>query len=223
MNTTIRNTALASILFAAASGAAFAQSSATLSVTGTIKPASCTPTISGGGIVAYGTVSAKTLSSTSATRLPQKSSQLTITCNAATRVGFTLQDNRTGTLNPSASGMLPGDDSNKLGAGKVGGKTIGTYQLNFPQQATADGATVGTIYNQAGSNTWDEPAVGVYSQDASIRTTSWGTTGSKTPGAFTTIVQPFTIDFVIGKTSELPDLTQEVPIDGSATIAIKYL
>ncbi|MGA4583632.1 DUF1120 domain-containing protein [Enterobacter hormaechei] len=69
MNAMFKKGMLASALAVVASSA-LAASSVDIQVTGKIVPSSCTPTfISGGGIADYGTISASSLNSTSATPL----------------------------------------------------------------------------------------------------------------------------------------------------------
>lgn len=235
MNTTIRNTALASILFAAASGAAFAAETADLSVKGTIKPAACTPTLSGGGIVDFGTISANSLSQTESTVLPTKYVTLNVTCDAATKVGVKTIDNRAGTVSTSVAQntkVIPSySPSNLYGVGAIDGKNIGAYALRFGATGyapTADGETVDGMYNNNdwSSSTWmsnTKAAAWEGIDQPGNRTFSWGPVGSTAPAAYKTISQPIQIIMGISKISDLPALTKELAIDGSATISIKYL
>jgi len=56
-----------------------------------------------------------------------------------------------------------------------------------------------------------------------IRYFSWAEADGATPYAYTTVVQPLTIQtWIIGRTA-LPDMTTGIPLDGSVTIALYYL
>lgn len=228
MNTTIRNTALASILFAAASGA-FAAESADLTVKGVIKPAACVPTLTGGGIFDFGTISASALSDTAAYTLPVKKGSVTVTCDAATKVAVTFADNRTGTANQSAAAAVGYFPTWIFGAGSVAGKNVGAFAISYGSivgQATGDGSEVTILYShdKGASGNWsvlpNATSYGVIPDATAISFAAWG---NSKPNAYKTVVLPINVELAVGKVSELPPLTQEVPIDGSATIAVKYL
>jgi len=114
------------------------------------------------------------------------------------------------------------------GLGAVNGTNIGAYQVNFGNTATADGGNAPTIYAQGGTTgTWTVAstlgrAVGL-SSISGLRYFSWAAADGATPYAYTTVVQPLTIQTgIIGRTS-LPDMTSGIPLDGSVTIALYYL
>ncbi|CAG2127730.1 DUF1120 domain-containing protein [Cupriavidus plantarum] len=225
MNTTIRNTALASILFAAASGAAFAAETADLSVKGVIKPAACNVTFAGGAIVDFGTIVASTLSATAPTILPSKETSFTISCDAATKVGWNTVDGRAGTANTAAGQAIFNNSTAWFGVGSVSGKNIGTYTIDMrgtSQTQTADGTNVDRINSHDSGATWANNASLATTNDAA-RVMSWAPTGTLIPGSYKNITQPLKITLGIGRTSELPALTQEIPIDGVATLMVKYL
>ncbi|CAG4905894.1 DUF1120 domain-containing protein [Paraburkholderia gardini] len=220
-----KNTLLAALL-AATSVGAFAADSVDLKVIGTIVPASCTPTISGGGIVDFGRIPASSLSATAATLLPAKNATLTVTCDAPVAVGITTVDNRSGTSG-SASSVLPLSTapSQVLGVGSVGGKTVGAYNVGFLKTGiTADGNAADGIYSQDGGTTWSAfvHPFGTMIQPG-VRTHSWAAPGQTVPAAFTTITQPLEIDLALNKTADMPPLNTEVPIDGLATFSLVYL
>lgn len=227
MNTTIRNTALASILFAAASGAAFAADTADLTVKGVIKPAACTPSFAGGGILDFGTISASTLSATAATALPAKDITLTVSCDAATKFGIETKDNQSGSANSTAGTAIVTSSSAWFGAGKVGENKIGAVVISRGSSvnavATGDGQTVDPLDADYGSQTWFATPTLDYMRADGARVQSWGAVGTTTPGAYKTVTQPMRVQLSIGKISELPALTTEVPINGSITFSVKYL
>jgi type 1 fimbria pilin len=144
--TQLRNGLLLTMLATACSGA-FAAESADLSVKGVIRPSACSVALSNNGTVDYGTISAKSLSATDVTKLPDRDVTMTINCEAATKVGFKVVDNRDGTasdvlnpIDPAAKGGVP------FGLGAVDGKNLGGYGIQARvADATADGATVADV------------------------------------------------------------------------------
>ena len=219
-----KNTLLAALL-AATSVGAFAADSVDLKVIGTIVPASCTPTISGGGIADFGRIPAASLSATAATVLPAKLATLTVSCDAPVAVGITTVDDRSGTTGTVISALPAAAAGNVLGVGSVNGKTVGGYNVKFLKEGiTADGNAIDGIYSQNGGATWSAFVrdYGAAIQPG-VRTHGWATSGQTVPATFTTITQPLEIDLALNKTADMPALNQEVPIDGLATFSLVYL
>jgi len=226
--TTIRLAALATMLTAASFGAHAAET-ADLAVTGTIRPSACNVSLSGNGTVDFGTISALTLSETSATTLAERNLTLTITCDAATRVSLVSADNRASTANVSAGNAIAngfGTGNFVFGVGTVAGHNIGAYGIGINRgTATADGSSVDTLRSYDHGATWG----GFNDTDQSWvvsggrRAHSWAASGTTSPSAYSTIVQPLFVRLAIGPTSELPALTSAIPIDGLATLSLIYL
>jgi len=224
MNTPIRNTALAAILFAAASSAAFAASSANLTVTGTIKPTACDITFSGGGVIDLGTIAANKLSDTAPTKLATQQSSFSVTCQSATRVMWTTGDNSAGSANATAGQTLNPNSVAHFGLGNVGGKNIGAYVMTMDQtQTVVDGKNVDMIASFDQGKTWAGYANVVAVNTHGYQGMSWAPTGTIAPVALMTATQPFKVEAAIAKTGELPALTQDIAINGSATITLTYL
>ena len=204
---------------------AHAAQSADLTVKGMIRPAACDIDLSGGATADFGVISARALSATTPTVLPARIVTLTITCNPGAKVGITTTDNRSGTVNDAASAALIGTPGYTFGVGEVGGKNIGAYSLmlgtNAGVQATADGRNVTAIYSQDGGNAWISSLQGP--AQPGVRLHGWAAPGESLPGTFNLITQPIKVTLALGKTGDLPDLSQDVPIDGLATISLKYL
>jgi hypothetical protein len=104
MKTAIKLAALATLAVATSMGAQAAET-ADLAVRGTIRPSACNVAISTSAIN-LGTVSARTLSDTATTTLPGHNFSVTMTCDAATRVGLKSFDGRTGTVQTAARTAL---------------------------------------------------------------------------------------------------------------------
>ncbi|CZZ97653.1 protein YhcF [Enterobacter hormaechei] len=73
---------------------AFAADTAVLQVKGKLTNAACTPQLSNGGVVDYGTIHLGELSATAVNQLGDKDINLTITCGAPTQVGWVVNDDR---------------------------------------------------------------------------------------------------------------------------------
>jgi type 1 fimbria pilin len=225
ISTQLRNGLLLTMLATACSGA-FAAESADLSVKGVIRPSACSIALSNNGTVDYGTISAKSLSATAVNKLPDRDVTMTINCDAATKVGFRVEDNRAGTesdivkiVDPAARWVLP------LGLGAVDGKNLGGYAMKvLPADATGDGAAVGGLSYAYGAHgeAWQsasdfENYVRVSAEYA------WSDTDGGTPNSYKTISQVLRIVGALNSTADLPSLTSNVELDGSATISVVYL
>ena len=85
---------LATALSLCVTSAFAANPTAVLKVKGTLTNAACTPTLSNGGTVDYGTINLGTLSATAVNQLGQKNIDLTINCTTATKVSWNMVDDR---------------------------------------------------------------------------------------------------------------------------------
>lgn len=191
-----------------------------LRVTGTITPAACVPTLTGGGVIDFGSIAANTLNVTAPTQLADKTTSLTITCDAPAQVGFKLIDNRAGT----AVGAQPGMESFHFGLGQAGAANIGGFMLTFADM-TMDGATGTALYGTPEDAWWDtmEPNLSpimTFEQDGYVY--SGSKTGARAPDAFQTMTSTLNVQTVINRADALP-LSGEITLDGSATIELVYL
>ncbi|WP_421524208.1 DUF1120 domain-containing protein [Pseudomonas yamanorum] len=186
-----------------------AASSADFAVTGTITPNACEPMLSSGGVVDYGKMTAKELSADRPTSLPWQTMQLEILCEAPTFIGLSTIDNRSGTsaINDYWHGLgLTSEDE------KVGSTAFGLFN------PVADGASVKTINSTDGGTTW-LPSIylGHYTQ------TSVAAAGSaNTPIAVRHFSADLRVYTMVNSTDRLTVL-DEVPLDGHATVELKYL
>ena len=186
---------------------AVAASTTELVVSGRITPSACTPTLSQGGVIDHGKISAKDLSPSNATVIGNDSIQMSVTCEGQTLLAIRATDNRAGT----ASGEF------NYGIGLVGGKPLGAYFLLW-RKPLADDVMVQSIgsYNQGAtwlSETIAEP--GMYMSVAPLGHTH-------TPYAIKRLDLDLGVQTYITRTAGL-DLSNEVPIDGSATLEVMYL
>ncbi|MBP0596492.1 DUF1120 domain-containing protein [Herbaspirillum sp. LeCh32-8] len=208
------------ILVAAASAAAasHAAPSVELKVTGVIRPAACTPTLAGDGVVDYGNISSATLRQGQTTALPARQVVLTVSCNAAAKIALAVVDNRSSTrLAGITDGIKAGADYN-FGLGMVAGKKVGGYVLSFESGATADGRGVSGLVSSDLGNSWNGGNSFIQHEGNYYTFSDNGTQ----PSVQKVLSAQIKVQPVLNKAEELP-LTQDVALDGSATIEVKYL
>lgn len=186
---------------------ALAASSTDLTVTGVITPSACTPTLSGGGIVDHGKLSAKDLNQDKPTTLPWQILQLTVKCDAAIPFRLLPTDNRSGTS----------DDNNDFGLGFINGdRKLGGYVVRI-RTPIADGVAVQPLLSATNGNTWFASPVVSPNQLSAFGAAG----GPTTPISIKDLQADLRVSTQIARADSL-DLTNEVALDGSATITIDY-
>lgn len=212
----MKKSIITAALLLAVVGQAVAASSVDLSVTGLITPAACTPALSAGGVVDHGKISRKDLSLGKPTPLPVATLQLSINCAASTLVAIKGRDNRAGT---SAE---PGTGQPNYGLGLVNGdRKIGWYLLKTAN-GQADGVDRPVIESSNGTHWSDATHPGLVWQVGGMRALSSSTGGDAAPLP----VQVMTLDILVETMIARADsiwLSQEIPLDGSATLEVVYL
>lgn len=201
--------ALFTTLLLTTAGNALAASSVDLTVKGLITPSACEPTLPNGGNVDIGKISAKDLKADDHTNLGEHTLQLTVTCDAATLMAIEPHDNRAG----SSSDEVP----SRFGLGLINGSEKLGFLEVWLSAPSADGNAGRLIGSVDGGSTWTQE---VNFATGGILSVADNTTLAPTP------VQVFTANMTaspsIAPASGLT-LTEEVPIDGSVTLTVKYL
>ena len=208
-----------------------AQSSQPFGVTGTVTPAPCKVTLTG-GIVNLGTVSqatAKTYSvRSSATTFyiaALQSIPISITCSAATRVQVSFLDNKPGKFLP-----VDGYDAIRFGMtdGAAGTVAVGAYEMRFLPTTTIDGVAVGTYLHAAnGATTWSKET-GTTTGGANSYISSGFATGfakdaaAVAPESITALSGSLEMQVLLGKAFVDGITTNFVPT-GSGTLTLAYL
>lgn len=195
-------------LLAACAPGVFAASSADLSVTGSITPSSCTPTLSNDGVIDHGKLTAKDLGRVTPTLLDLAEIQLEVICEGATVFTLTTFDNRAGTsaINPAHHGLGMINDDQKLGSV--------AFTLFEP---VADAVPVKTIVSRSGGARWAENAYLGHEALTSFAAAD----GPNTPIAIEVLNARLRAFTIIVPARDLTVL-DEVPIDGQATLQLKY-
>ena len=186
---------------------ALATSSTDLTVTGVITPQACTPSLSGGGMVDNGKISAKDLNQDKETILPPQTLQMTIACDAPTLFALDSTDNKAGT---SSNGWF--------GLGLTGaGEKIGFVYL-AGQNPVADGNAVRMIESEDDGASWELRNWLIPESLSAFAAAS----GPITPTPIKDLAMDLDVQTYIARADSLT-LTDEVTLDGSATIEVKYL
>lgn len=202
------NSLFAALLITGA-GNALAASSVDLTVRGLITPSACEPTLSNGGVADIGKISAKDLNADQETVLPYQFLQLAVTCDAATLMALEAKDNR--------AGSSYGDNPELFGLGLINGaEKLGGMELRI-NDPVADGVTPWVIASEDGGSTWIR-----HHYFSQVNILSVGTTGIAAPIPVQQFTSSLQIRPIIAPASGLT-LNNEVAIDGSATLTVKYL
>ncbi|MET0774273.1 MAG: DUF1120 domain-containing protein [Pseudomonas mandelii] len=206
-----RLSVLTAALLLTGTSSVFAASSTDLTVKGLITPNACTPVLAGGGIADHGKFSAKDLHPDKHTYLPEIVMQMTVNCDAATPFAITPTDNRAGT---STSG-------NYFGLGLINtDEKLGYFRV-IPRNVMADATNAQAILSTDGGETWIKEGSVAF----------WGVNNIWSVGALGADIAPIAVKELsmdlnvrtgIAPTNSLT-LTDEVTLDGSATLQIKYL
>ena len=200
----------------AAVGQAMAASSVDLSVKGSITPAACTPTLSGGGVVDHGKISYSDLNRSRDTKLPSVTMPLTVKCTASTLFAINTSDNRAG----SSSEWSGGPSS--FGLGFVNGDVkVGFYMLKM-NNSKADGVPQAVIESADGATWFDALDNSQMWQPNWMRSFKDSSGGAITPIPVQVMTTDIVVDTTIINKTLLP-VSQEIPIDGSATLDVVYL
>jgi type 1 fimbria pilin len=192
---------------------AVAASSTDLTVTGVITPQACTPSLSNGGIIDNGKISAKDLNLDTNTRVGVHPMQLSVTCSAPMAVALYGIDNQ-------ASSTLA---DNYFGLGFTDkGEKIGIFRADI-KSAMADGSTLTPIraYDISGTRPdWVRIEVLGKDQYTSAGTSAPG--GRYIPSPVENLTMDLEVVTYIAPANSLT-LTDEIKMDGSATFELTYL
>ena len=203
-----RLTTLAASVLLLHSATTFAASSVDLTVKGLIVPSACTPTLSGGGVIDHGKISAKDLNPDNPTVIGNHTLVLAVNCDATIQFALHSIDNRASSSIGSNYGLGFINDTQKLGG----------YSLTLANPLAEDGVVVQPIASSDQGNTWFKEKFwdpGLYMSVASMDDDSQ-------PLAVKDLVVDLQVQTFILATAGM-DLSNEVTLDGSATLEVKYL
>lgn len=205
----------AALLLLALTQEAFAASSVDLTVTGLIVPSACTPTLSQGGVVDYGRLAAKDLKVDTMTTLPRVNLQLGVNCAGPTLFALRGRDNRAGTA-------YDDDRENTFGLGLINGdQRLGNYFLIIDTPVSPGVALYPLMSLNNGESWWQFPD-GTWLSPNQMSAFGNSEAGLPAPVALQTVTSALNVYTYIAPTSGLT-LTEEVALDGSATVELFYL
>ena len=205
------------LLLLAASGASYAMQT-TLTVKGSIIPPSCTPSLSNGGKLDFGSISLNQLNSNANTTLDGQDITFSINCSGPTKVGFTATDNRVGSSNdPKRFGLGLDNSGNKIGHFRI---------IPDNEATTVNGKDTRLGQTFDGSKVSSATVIHPYSDNG--QTVLWHvdrnggeTTVAAVPNV-TTASTTFLVTPDIYPTNTL-DLANDVNLDGNVTFTVVYL
>ena len=203
-----RLTTLAASALLLHSATTFAASSVDLTVKGLIVPSACTPGLSGGGVIDHGKISAKDLNPEQNTIIGNNTLSMTVNCDAAIQFAVHSIDNRAASGSSSSYGLGFINDTQRLGG----------YSLTLTNPVSEDGTVVQTIASGDQGNTWYSDKVwdpGMYMSVASMD-------DDTQPLPVKDLRVDVQVQTFVFRADGL-DLSNEVTIDGSATLEVKYL
>ncbi|KRP62255.1 DUF1120 domain-containing protein [Pseudomonas trivialis] len=193
----------------AGAGNAVAASSVDLAVKGLITPSACTPALSNNGVIEHGKISARDLKPTSPNYIGINTLNLEVNCDAAILFALRTIDNRAGSSNVSRSyGLGLINDNQKLG----------NFWMTL-ENPVADGVAVKSLTSVDGIN-WS--AAGAWFWDVGLWAAFAAKDAPTQPTAIRFLTANLRVRTYIAPANDL-DLSNEVPIDGSATLEVKYL
>lgn len=218
MNVVTRTALLATLLTSTAT--AVAAPSVDITVTGTIVPGGCTPTLSN-ALFDHGRLYTRDLLAAAPTVLQDRAraTTLNINCEAATAYALRAVDNR-------ADSVLENTDGSRFGLGLTSkNEKIGSYRLRIdPEGSTLDGKPVLLLIGSASGNAWsaaERRARSLRNDGQLIGLASKNVEGGgpmPAKDAVLTLVSYLTI----APTDSLT-LDAEVPLAGAATLELFYL
>lgn len=202
-------TTLAAALLLVGANPVFAASNTDLSVSGVITPSACTLLLSADGEVDYGKMSTKQLNPNQHTLLPSQTLDFSVVCAGPTVFTMTTIDNQAGTSSNHDSwhglGMTP--DGEQLGGSG--------FRLTNPR---ADGVPALIITSLDGGATW-QPSP----QLSHLMLTAVAMSGAPAaPIAVEEFTAQIELDTHIAPAAGLT-VIDDVPLEGSATLQVKYL
>ncbi|MDQ0650572.1 DUF1120 domain-containing protein [Pseudomonas cedrina] len=205
MGASMHKRSLALSLLISLAPSTFAASSVDLSVQGAITPSACTPSLSEGGVVDYGKIAARDLNYSTITYLQKFNMDFAVNCDAPALFAIRGEDNRP--QNFSAGGFGFARASND--------EPVGAFYL-FISNYLADGVPV-TAMSSSDGQFWTPLVFFAFEPDV---LTGFGHGNAPIPT--TDLSVSLSIEGVVYQTSWLP-IHEGIPIDGSATLEVRYL
>ncbi|MGY2274200.1 MULTISPECIES: DUF1120 domain-containing protein [Pseudomonas] len=189
---------------------ALCASTVEVSLTGIITPSACTPTLSPDGIVDYGRVPARSLNLYEFTQLPTQNRELTVSCNEPVLFVLVGVDNRA--ASSVGQGFYYGLGNNI----HAPTERLGSVALAI-REATGDNQRVLVLASSNQGLTWF-PESNAYPDNYM----GFAPPGTLVPAPHRMVTATLQINTSINAAAYLT-LDQEVPLDGSIVLDLRYL
>lgn len=199
---------------------AHATTSAELIVRGTIKPAACNLSMTGGGIINYGDIPSGQLLPTAFNPLTERTTPLSVSCGTTpAKFGLKFVDLQAaskvpGILNALGAGYT---EAHNYGLGIVSGRKTGGFSVAL-RDLKSSGATLYPIV-RVGTGAW-QTSDGKVAQSPSQH--SWRNGATPVPASVSQLTGTIAVRAVINKAQDL-DLSRDVTLDGRATLELSYI
>lgn len=188
-----------------------------LTVSASFAPAACRPHLGGGGLVDFGRIPAQRLAVDAQTKLSRRLS-LNVACDGPTRFALSAVDNRAGSpMN------VAGQPSGSLFNSNLG--ALATYTAHIYDDPVGDGALLQLVQGRPGGQYWH---AGKQAAGASLHhdglLLGFAQSGNEAAGpvAVTHLRASVGVDLYLAPLSQWR-LTEDVQLDGAATVQITYL
>lgn len=206
-------------------------------VTGTIEPVACTLSMPLGLTIDFEVISPTTLDANNYTVLPEREIDITLNCDAPTKMGLMAVDKRPGSMagvtpGPSGAALVPAPvelfgrpTTEGVGLGLDGTDKIGGYAIRLVAgKVTVDGNTVRLISNTPSGTdaSWGDNSTGSLYLSTDKRYLSWAAPSTLVPIAFESMTGKIGVQAYINKKSEL-DVSKPIKLDGMTTLELVYL
>jgi hypothetical protein len=181
-------------------------------------PAACEPALSNGGVVDFGTLTINDLSADKSTRLPSRSLNLRVGCDAPTAFALIMHDNRAGSAtvdSDSQYGLGTDGRNNKIGFFSLNIDPASIRADSFARLYRTDSAATDAAWSSASAN----PIALAKTRYLSFTDSAGSSAGPAMIQNFNTRVS---VDAVIAPLNSL-DLSNAIDLDGAGTIEIIYL
>ncbi|MFL1499852.1 DUF1120 domain-containing protein [Pseudomonas sp. O64] len=195
-----------------------AAGSAQLSVKGTIKPAACSLSLTGNGEINYGTIHSGDLSQAAFTPLAEKTTGFNVRCDAKSTFAITFSDLQMGSKVTNILGAGYSESQN-FGLGAVGAQRTGGYSVTL-RDLVASGTTLQPIMRNSSGNS-SAPWQLSDGKVAQLSQYSWRYGAAVAPASISQLTGTIAVKAVINRAADL-NLTNEVRLDGRATIVLNY-
>lgn len=197
-----------------------ASTSAELIVRGTIKPAACNLSMTGGGIINYGDIPSGQLLPTAFNPLAERTTPLTVNCGSTpAKFGLKFVDLQAGSKVPGILNVLGTGytEAHNYGLGTASGRKTGGFAVTLKDLRTSTTSLYPIM--RSGTGAW-QSSDGRVSQSPTQY--SWRSSTTITPAAVSQLTGTIAVRAVINKGQDL-DLSRDITLDGRATLELSYI